>query len=65
MKLKRILTMALVAASALTMTLSLTGCGGKSTGDEDTAAASYTTQEEAVQAATKESQEVVKEIDAR
>lgn len=65
MKLKRILTVALVAASALTMTLSLTGCGGKSTGDEDTAAASYTTQEEAVQAATKESQEVVKEIDAR
>lgn len=65
MKLKRILALALAAAGILTMALSVTGCGGESAGEEDTADASYTTREEAVQAATRESQEVVKEIDAR
>ena len=65
MKLKRLFAAVLAAVSMLTMGMMLSGCGGSGDSKEDAASASYTTQDEAVQAATKESQEVVKQIEAR
>lgn len=65
MKLKRLFAAVLAAASLLTMSAVLSGCGSDSKDADDAQAASYTSQEEAVQASTKESQEVVKEIEAR
>lgn len=65
MKLKRLFAAVLVAVSMLTMGMMLSGCGGSGDSKEEAASASYTTQDEAVQAATKESQEVVKQIEAR
>ena len=65
MRLKRLFAAVLAAVSMLTMGMMLSGCGGGGDSKEDAASAGYTTQDEAVQAATKESQEVVKQIEAR
>lgn len=65
MKLRRSFTAVLAAASMLMMGVLLTGCSGSEAAADNGAAQGYTTREEAVQAATKESQQVVREIEAR